>query len=62
LLFDDMIMDLPGLVLPHPRMEMRKFVMVPLSEIAPDHIHPVSGLTMAEILDRCQDPSEITPV
>ncbi len=62
LLFDDMVMDLPGLVLPHPRMEMRKFVMVPLSEIAPDHIHPVSGLTMAEILNRCQDPSEITPV
>jgi len=62
LLFDDMVLDLPGLVLPHPRMEMRKFVMIPLSDIAPDHIHPVSGLTMAEILARCQDPSEITPV
>ncbi len=43
LLYDNLIIDLPTLQVPHPRMLERAFVLVPLSEIAPDKIEPRSG-------------------
>jgi 2-amino-4-hydroxy-6-hydroxymethyldihydropteridine diphosphokinase len=49
--------DGPGLVLPHPRMHERRFVLAPLAEVAPGLVHPVLGLTAAELLDRCPDRS-----
>jgi 2-amino-4-hydroxy-6-hydroxymethyldihydropteridine diphosphokinase len=48
LLYDHLIMQTPELTIPHPQMLRRQFVMQPLSEIAPDAIHPVSGRTMKE--------------
>ena len=49
LLYDDRVMDAEGLVLPHPLMTERRFVMEPLSEIAPDVVHPVLHKTMKEL-------------
>jgi 2-amino-4-hydroxy-6-hydroxymethyldihydropteridine diphosphokinase len=39
------------LILPHPRMQDRAFVLIPLADIAPDWIHPVSGLSVRQMLD-----------
>ncbi|NEU80572.1 2-amino-4-hydroxy-6-hydroxymethyldihydropteridine diphosphokinase [Nostoc sp. UIC 10630] len=57
LLFDDFIVDTPNLQIPHPRMRDRAFVLVPLAEIAPDWIEPVSGCVIKELLKEvdCSD-------
>jgi 2-amino-4-hydroxy-6-hydroxymethyldihydropteridine diphosphokinase len=49
LLYDDLIIDLPTLKVPHPRMLERAFVLVPLSEIAPDAIEPKSGQSIVTL-------------
>ena len=59
LLQGSLIRDTEGLVLPHPRMHLRRFVLVPLAEIAPAAVHPVKGLTVSELLARCPDPSRV---
>lgn len=55
LLLGDTIIHLPGLQIPHPRMTVRRFTMVPLAEIYPEIIHPESKQSVAELLERCPD-------
>lgn len=50
LLYEDAIVDTPDLIIPHPRMVERAFVLVPLAEIAPDWIEPKSGNKIAQLL------------
>jgi 2-amino-4-hydroxy-6-hydroxymethyldihydropteridine diphosphokinase len=50
-LVGDQIIDEPGLTIPHPRFRERRFVLEPLAEIAPALRDPVSGKTIAELLD-----------
>jgi 2-amino-4-hydroxy-6-hydroxymethyldihydropteridine diphosphokinase len=50
LLYSDRIIETPKLQIPHPRMRERAFVLVPLAEIAPDWVDPVSGLTIKELM------------
>ena len=52
LLYDDLILDTPNLQIPHPRMEERAFVIVPLAEIVPDWVHPVSQKAISQLLER----------
>ncbi len=55
LFYDDLILSTPQLTIPHPKIAVRKFVLVPLNEIAPDKIDPISGLKVQEMLIRCTD-------
>jgi 2-amino-4-hydroxy-6-hydroxymethyldihydropteridine diphosphokinase len=59
LFYGDERRDAPGLVIPHPRLHERLFVLVPLAEIAPDLRHPGLGLTAAEMRARCPDTSAV---
>lgn len=49
LLYDSLVIDGPDLKIPHPLMHEREFVLRPLSEIAPDAVHPVLGKTIKEL-------------
>ena len=56
-LYEDLILDTPTLQIPHPRMSDRSFVLVPLAEIAPNWIEPISGCTIQYLLHNveCDD-------
>jgi 2-amino-4-hydroxy-6-hydroxymethyldihydropteridine diphosphokinase len=62
LLFGDEVIDAPELQIPHPRMHLRRFVLEPLAEIAPNARHPVSGLRVSEMLDLTPDKSAVRAV
>lgn len=50
LLFNDLCLDTPDLILPHPRMVDRAFVLVPLQDISPDYVFP-NGKTLVDVLN-----------
>jgi 2-amino-4-hydroxy-6-hydroxymethyldihydropteridine diphosphokinase len=62
LYFDDVFMETVNLIIPHPRLHQRKFVLVPLAEIAPDLKHSLLRLTSIEMLENCMDESVIKKI
>ena len=59
LFFNHDIIDHPQLIVPHPRLHLRKFVLTPLNEIAPNYLHPLSNKTIFNLLSECEDTSEV---
>lgn len=53
------VVDSPTLIIPHPNMHLRRFVLLPLSEIAPKYTHPILGISVLDILNLCVDKSEV---
>jgi 2-amino-4-hydroxy-6-hydroxymethyldihydropteridine diphosphokinase len=59
LLYNQRCIDTPGLIIPHPRMHERGFVLVPLVEIAPQVIHPIFKKSAQQLLAELADKKEI---
>ncbi len=59
---DQVINETGGLVLPHPRLQERAFVLLPLAEVAPQWRHPVTGLTAAEMLASLPPGQEVEKI
>ena len=59
LFFGDQIIKTANLTVPHPRIQERKFALVPLCEIAADFIHPVFQKSIRELLDKCPDQLKV---
>ena len=62
LLYGSVIVGREQLTIPHPRMNNRRFTLVPLAEIAPGVIHPIEQKSIRELLARCTDPLDVSPL
>ena len=60
--FNHQIIREPGLVVPHPEMTRRRFVLEPLAEVIPAYIHPVYYRTVSELLAQCDDTLPVKKV
>ena len=60
LYFESEIISKPGLSVPHDRISIRRFVLVPLTELIPDFIDPKTSKSIVEMLNNCQDTLEVT--
>ena len=59
LIYGDMCLQTEKLVIPHPEMHLRRFVLAPLAEIAPDLVHPVLKETIQILLERLEDDKSV---
>ena len=59
LAYDQVVMDRSELVIPHPRLHQRRFVLTPMAEVAPEWRHPLLGRTTTELLMDLADPSRV---
>jgi 2-amino-4-hydroxy-6-hydroxymethyldihydropteridine diphosphokinase len=59
LFYHQEIIELPNLSIPHPHLHKRKFVLIPMHELAPDFIHPIFHRNIHDLLTDCEDPLEV---
>jgi 2-amino-4-hydroxy-6-hydroxymethyldihydropteridine diphosphokinase len=60
LFFNDSIIDTPELTVPHPRLHLRNFTLIPLLDIAPSLVHPVFQKTIIQLMQECPDKHKVT--
>ncbi len=59
LFFNNEVISQPGLVIPHPQLQHRRFVLIPLRELAPNHLHPVLQQNIRQLLHSCTDTLDV---
>lgn len=62
LFYDNLIVTLPDLTIPHLHIAKRRFVLEPLAEVASEFVHPVLNLTVSELLTACEDTCKIVKI
>lgn len=55
LYYGDRVIHTDRLTVPHPRLHLRRFALVPMCEVEPELVHPVFGMTQSELMQRCPD-------
>jgi 2-amino-4-hydroxy-6-hydroxymethyldihydropteridine diphosphokinase len=61
LFYNQEIISNVQLIVPHPRLHLRKFVLIPLNEICTNYLHPLLNKTIFSLLSDCKDTSEVKP-
>jgi 2-amino-4-hydroxy-6-hydroxymethyldihydropteridine diphosphokinase len=61
LFYDNIVLNEPELVIPHPHLHERRFALTPLNDIAPQLVHPTMHKTVAQLLKECSDTLATTP-
>ena len=59
LFYDNLVLHSGLLIIPHPRLHLRRFTLVPLVELDPGKLHPVFNRTVEQLLNECEDQSEV---
>lgn len=62
LAFDDRVIDIPNLTVPHPRLHQRSFALLPIADLAPDWRHPVTGEAISGLIAALGDDQAIRPM
>ncbi|MBN1596789.1 MAG: 2-amino-4-hydroxy-6-hydroxymethyldihydropteridine diphosphokinase [Bacteroidales bacterium] len=62
LFYDKLIMDTRKLTIPHPRLHLRRFALIPMKEIAPEFIHPLIKKDISRLLEKCIDKLKVDKI